>query len=782
MGLRLVNNVPGALDDPLVPGRPFYLGLRSESAHVDPTSLNVMAGLTSLTLGLSTPDQDAALARHGASVAIETTERRRPQSGSASASIVSNSLHIEKTDDLDANYCVFEISHPIPVDASILGYFKIRTSTSWTPFDPDWIDYTDMSGVYLGLEHGGFNTALYTFLRTAGTGSLVVGGPLSMFGGARPEEQEFTAFAWGSLADDTVVEIWIFFNAAGYPAPFATPNVPLVEVWTKRAGVDTVPVVHAFIPVSTLGEFPVSGFRNSRLSGDGKARLYIGNAGRTGDLLKVDDFALYPDFRLTTFGGVARSGSRLTLIPNAPGVYRSADGLLPRAIVPGRWLPDGISPDDSLRYVSPQASAVRHMSITKSVSGRMAYRKQEPRLEANAPVSSQDGAMIEAFIAGASSSLNGVLFGGGIAIDDGQKLFQTGMVSSGDTVTHSLLSVLASQTSLSGHYLPTEDSDYRTLKLLRLVVDRRRSKVAVFADENKIIEKSLSDTFPNSEGAGGKVRFGHVFNSTSHGRVDVRFVNYLSRYLAYESEDGDLPTAADVPFLASTTSDASGSSLMVDDVLRIKKASYGGTGSKRIFTKTHPFSDVGGFLCDFRARVLDFTDETGLVFPDSASTGVGLDINIGAKRVRILFVNCGVFGKKIAVLPGSGTIDDIISQTALGRAFSASVDWTEMRNYRLVYRARAALELWATSVVNAPVLSVPWRNNTDGFDLSTGPSSNGIRFGHLDGAGEGASTSEWEHLRWGNSDGYDVTISTEVPELLPYLFSGRSLIVSAFDE
>lgn len=781
MGPRLVNTFPGSIAGPIVPGDSFQLGLKSETASVSLASLDVKLGMTSLSRGLLVPELDPALAKRGASVRLETTERRRPATGAITRSVASNSLQLQKTSNAIDDQCVYEIATPIEATSSTLGHFKIRSS-SWTLFSPDWINKTQMTGVYLGLEHGGLGTALYAFLRDNGSGgSLVVGGPLASFGGARPGEQEIS-FAWTALPSDTLIEIWIFFNLVGYGPPFSPAYEPVVEVWTKVAGVDPSPVIQVVIPASTIGHFVVQGTENFRAANsETVSRLFVGNAGRTGDLLKVDDFEIFPDFRFAVREGIPLRGCTLSVLPDAPVVYQSTDGLLPRELPVGRWNIEGAAPIDSLSYVSAQRSAVHNMSLSKPTSGRMAYSKLEPKMESISPVSSNDGCMIEALLAGRPSGYDGDLFGAGVSLDDGAKLFQVGMLNSADTYTFGLLRSLAQQSTVAGYYLPTVAADFRAQRLLRLVVDRRRNKVSVSFDGVKQIERALSSsTFPSTEGAGGKARFGHVFSSASRGIVDVGFVNYLSRYLAYEAEDAALPTGSSVSFTAVTASDGSGSSMMTSDALHISKKAFGVSGSKRYFSRAHGFAELGGFLADFRARVLTYTNEKGALFSPSFSTGVGMSVFLGNKRLQVVFANCGVFGKKIAVLPGSGSFQDVLSQTALGKKFSAPASWDAWGNYRVVMRAGVSIEVWTGPITDSPALVIPWRDATNGFDLPADSTAPSIAFGHFDGAS--ASESEWGHLRWGSSSGFEAAVTPKFDSLPPYLFGGRATIFSKFED
>lgn len=786
MAIRLVNTAPGDLADAFVPGNPVYLGLKSESDNIELGTFRVTTGLSRLAFGSYLPELDPKLSYLGATVAYETSERRRPISSQATVSLVSSQLHIQKNDNSDNNLCVYELKFPIETGASLLGYIKFRTG-SWTVFNPDWLNLTDMTGVYLGLEHGTFNTACYAFLRNVplSDGSLVIGGPLPSFAGARPAQQEFAAFDWAALPLNSQIEVWIYFNAHGYPPPFATPYVPLVEVWTRRIGIDPAPVAHAKIPVGSFGQFPSSGMYNFRPGPSNYATMYFGMPGRTGDLLRIDDFILFPDFGLQVNEGVVLPGNRLTVLPDAPVSYRADRGKKPGEIIPGRWMPTRdptqYGPVDFLKYRFGQDKTPRHLFMTKDVKGRTAFYKKEPRVEATAPVSSLDGCMVEAFMSGSAELLDGELFGAGLGVDDGQKFYQVLMIDNPTTKTYGLVKDQANITSTAyGHYLPAENVDYRTMKLVRLVVDRRRGRVAVDVDEQRVIDRPITDPFPATENAVGKVLFGHIYSGDTKGRFDVKFLNYLTRYLAYESSDNILPSAA-TPAFTQQVSDVGGNFVVsVADGLQITKATFGTPTSKRYFEKLHDLYDAGGVMVDFKAYVRDFTDENGTPFSPASSTGSGVRLFFGNKRLELLFVNCGVGGKRVAIVPGTGTINDILNQTDLGKSFSAPVDWTQETLYRLVYRAYDKIEVWASSVVNEPIISIPWRNDTEGFDLPSDATTPRIAFGHFDE--NASSTTFWRYFRWGNSNGYEVAIEKPMDEYPRYLFGGRIFSIVKVEE
>jgi hypothetical protein len=774
VGLRLVNTFPGSIKGPLLPGVAAHLGLKSETSKVSLSSLNVKMGMTSLVRGSSIPEDDQILRARGATVFLQTTERRVTVSNQIAAAIVSNSLHLQKNDDSDNNLCVYEISVPINVRASALAHVRLRKST-WTTFAPDWVSLPNMTGVYLGLEHGGYGTALYTFLRNAGGGgSLVVGGPLQTFGEARPAQAELTDFQWAALDDETTLDLWIYFNSVGYASPFSPAHMPVAEVWTQRAGIDDSPVVQAIIPVADLDSFP-SGRNYRPPNAEPVLRLFLGNAGRSGDLVKIDDFAIYPDFRFAVRDGVALSNTILKSVPDVPLTYRATERRTPRDVAVGRWAVDGLAPADALKFLSAERQAARHLSITKEVAGRMAYVKEEPAVEEV----NGEPSMIEAVLVAEPVAYDGVLFGGGIAIDDGESLYQVGMLKDGAFTTFGIAKVLEAQTSLSGFHVPLAVYDLSIPHLVRLVVDRPRELVKLYVDEEIALSIDMTETFPASEDGIGKVRFGHVFDSASTGRLDVKLVNVLSSFISYEVDDG-LPDASTPAFVDESTGDDDGSSDVVDDLLVITKADFTDTDVVRLHRQDYGLSDLGGLLLDFKARVVSFTDNKGTQFSPNSSTGVGVSIQLESKKLELVFVNCGVHGKKVGIVPGDGSIDDIIEQTDLGRKYSAPASWDELQNYRLVVRAGNLLELWAGNLAGAPILVVPWDVSSAGFGLPAVNDTPAIQFGHIQGTG--SSISEWEYVRCGASRGFEVSVAPQFDELHTYLFGGRALVLAEFDE
>lgn len=782
MSVRLVNSVPGLLNEPMKPGGVFHLGLRSEDESIQLGTLKALAGFSSMAHRGVLPLDDTELTRIGVGTVLATSERRQPASGIITSSIVGPTLELLKTDNSDFNNCIYELTIPTDGAKSCLAYFKFRKSP-WTLFTPDWTDLTQMTGLYFGLENGPLNTAAYAFLRNGGgNGSLVVGGPLPSFSAARPGQQELSTFGWAAFPDDTPIEVWIYYNMAGYSPPFLPSYTPVVEIWTRRPDTESIPTTRLIQPLGAFGNFPASGNLNFRRGPKNELRLFFGNAGRSGDVLKLDDWALFPDFRVAVNEGIAFRDVDLKKLPDAPVRYDARLGTLPSETNPGRWFPlsffDSMKPLEEVRYRSGQKKTPTHLTLSKKFPQSSGFQKSEPRIEVSAPVSSQDGAMVEAFMSGSPERIAGDLFSGVLSIDDGSRLFQVSMVES---PTRRTLGVLKSSPGFdldTDYHLPIEDIDYRTMKLVRLVVDRRRGRVALDVDEKLIVDRPISDPFPASPTGAGRVSFGFLNSADTLGKLNVTFLNYLPRLLAYEVTDG-LPTAAPVAFTAQSFGDGSGSSSVADGRLLINKKSFNTLGSLRLFHRNHEVCDDGGILIDFKVKVQDFTNSLGAQFAPLSAVGAGVTIFNGVKRCRLGFFNCGAYGKRIGVIPSGGQ-EEILNQTATGKMFSAPANWDVEDRYRIVVRAYDAIEVWATSVVNKPIISIPWRNDTEGFDLPLDSTSPSISFGHYDE--NTSSMTKWGYVRWGSSNGLEVGITPQFSSYPSYLFGGRSFLMASVEE
>jgi hypothetical protein len=788
VSLKLVNTAPGDESSPMKPGQAVFLGLRSTTLGVDLGSLVSHIGLSSVQQGPVSPEQDPHLTAIQAAVLLETPERIRPIVGQASRTFPGTGMLITKNSNNGGEQSVFEVKVPVRPGATVLAHFKLRIKNAWQLFQPSWCYLTNMTGLYLGLEHGTFNTAAYVFLRkNAGVGSVVYGGPQQTANSARPAQTEL-AYDWTTVGDNGLLEVFILFNT--YSNPFQ------IEIWAKKPA-DPAPVVIAQIPYLTLGTFPtpVTHAENARPTTDDHATIFFGMPGLSGDQLQIDDWTLYPDYRFIVGTGQARTNANVVIRPDLPVIYRADANLLPTESLPSRWFPystvsspPGVTPDAPSLYYQPgrrtKATAVRVPKTTKG--GVISFYRNEPRLG-----QVQDGAMIEAFISGNGFRV-GECFGAGLCIDDGAKKYKVMMVENASGRSYAISKdQLTEADTRQGYYLPTTPTgdlnqiDFHSPKLIRLVVDRRRGVVDLYSVDERtpILTVPLASIFPISAGE-NKIEFGHLTVLPTIGYMDVQFLNYLSTYIAWEGRDGLMPDDAGLDAGARftpTVTDTGGSSSISNGVLTIFKKSINTSLSKRFYKINQSFDIVRGIQVDFAAKVLTYNAASGEQFGANSPVGAGVTLYLGTKRLQIDFFDCGIYGRRIGVIPGSGSLADILNQTPLGKKYSAPVDWTLDNYYRVVVRPYESISIYTGSVAGDPALVLPWIDDTTGFDLPLDITTPGLAFGHFNELT--STTMNWSYIRWGLSHGYDVSISHLYPDGYPsYLFSGKELVLSDFNE
>lgn len=898
MAPRLVNTVPGDITTPVKPGQLFHLGLKSETQNVQLASLAIDSGFSNIQNHAVLPELDTVNDAYGVTTLFETSEKRAPAAGSVTKLISGGSLVLTKTTNSLFEQGVYTLNVPIVPGASTMGYFKFRKKTAWVTHNPDWCSLTNMVGMYFGLEHGTFNTAAYAFLRDNGTGgSIVFAGPLQSFSTARPGQTELAQDldpvtggnqGWMSLADDSVLEVFIRFNTS--VVPFRA------ELWT-RIPASQSPVFQGSILVGALGQFPSTLFTNGRTGTSETASLFFGNIGRTGDILQLDDWALFPDFRASVRSGLAVSDSEVLTLPDLPAEYKASNAVLPTDLPVGRWFEAGTLPMSSSFFYQPgRFLKPQHLSMDKAVAGSLQYQRTEPRLEQRA-----DGVMMEAFVSAESVSRLGDLVGGGFGFKDGLNSYQIAPL---ETVTQRNWGLLLSgpESLTTGYLVPAIEHDFRSPKLVRMLLDRRRKTLSLEIDDTKVASTATSSpaevfsgtqafpltsftgttlntsissdaggswvtrshvfastpttvagivaalngnavwrgagateieavdrgaffsirtiqtgtlmgvrvdastavgtgklnlptvtpffgaetTFPLSGSLTGIVAFGHPSVAAYESTFNVSSLNYMTRYLAWDAEDSLTPDSVALPSDIRFTYDTVGLNIEspTPSEFSLTKGDYANSTFKAVYTKTQSLTDVGSIQIDFKVQVAGYTDETGRVNAPLTSVDAGIVIYLGNKRVRLGFFDCGLNGRKIGVIPGSGSEVDILNQTPLGVKFSTDVDWTVMNQYRIVVQAFQSIRVWAGSFLADPIITIPWRNATQGFDLPLDLTPSAVGFGHFNHfALPSSSTTKWKFFRWGHSNGYEMAVGQKFPLGVPsYAFGGKAFILSDFDE
>jgi hypothetical protein len=609
-----------------------------------------------------------------------------------------------------------------------------------------------MVGLFFGLRNGYANTACHAFLQM---GALVAAGPLTSFGVPRPGPLP-AAFDWNSLSTDDLIEIFIFLNAAGEPTT-NPPDVPTYEVWGKTAaGVLKI----GPYPLSTLGADP-------RRVSDARAELFFGNAGRAGDVLELEEWALYTDYRLGVRDGLSLPYHAVAIRPDAPLVYRASSGNLPEANVPGRWFPvvdlPNLPPQASSGFSPGQSVVPQVIHIEKLLrgptgelipsTGYCAYEREEPLLEDR-----QSGFMLEAFIAGDPAVLAGDVFGAGFSVDDGTDLYRVAMLQNSVRQSYGLQRKGGAVTDFTGYLESGQDHALPAMTLVRLTIDRGNNQASLRLNDTEAVAVPLdSILLPPSETGQGMVRFGHVLPLTTRGRFSLASLLFVPRYEAYETTGVDLPSDLTPPFALSGPS--SGTCELGAQGLLVQKPEFSEPGSQLHYQRSLGASELQGLFLEFSFKVTAYTDAFGTPFAKRTKTGSSLDVFLNTKRLSIGAYDCGVYGRRIAILPGSGTEADILEQTALGQAFSARCDWTEDVVGRLLMRPFDRIELWLGPTTNDPAIVLPWRGVGLGFDLPVDLTLSALRFGHT--TADQSSSVLWKYLRWGVGTGYDITLTQD---------------------
>jgi hypothetical protein len=648
---------------------------------------------------------------------------------------------------------------------SVAAHFKFKKKT-WTKTTFDWnAAFTSMVGIYLGLEYGPSNTMALVGLTDNGTTPFVtLSGPLQTFSVNRPLSYS-TALAWPALTTDQLIEMFIIFNSS-------TKNV---ELWVGLNNAALTLVTTQAI--SSLGTYP-----NTKTALSGPTRpgpstnctMFFGIPGAASDVLELVDWALYPDYRRPLISGAEAPNSTVHILPDSPITYAASSNILPEKQEPSRWYTSGTF-TSSLIYQPGNRKKAIYSSITKSTLGRAYYQRNEPRIQTQI-----DGCMVEGFISGKVSSLDSETTGMGLAIDDGSKFYSAIMLNSlNNRLTYGMLSDNTNISNFSSYYTPSSDYDFRSLKLVRLIVDRSRNKVLLFVDNQgtPVSSISMASTFPASVFAGGKVLVGHVLQSTGTGSLNIHTLNYWPRYKGWEGIDNLLPDDVGIgnTIRFSPTISGGGSSSMVgSSYVNISSNSVGGIAK---YFKGEPLTIDSGITVDFKTSITAYTNSVGTRFSKNTQLSAMLNIYLASRRMQFGFFDCGVHGRKVAILP-SGGASEILNQTSLGRLYSADCDWTQAQDYRITVKAFEGIKVWVGSTVVSPVISIPWNGD---YDLPVDSSSSGIEFGHTNTSG--SSTSKWYYMRWGTSNGMDLSVVSSYPNgYKSYLFGGRIYSLVSFAE
>jgi hypothetical protein len=769
VALKVTNTYPSQTAQLVKVGEPLFIGLRPDTGIVDINSIRKVYGTSGVIHKGVLPE---SVTNAPYQTTIDTPERAFPKGSSNVVTLPSGNLNLQSATGSISDLSVYEISVPITGVKSPLAYFKFQVTNTWTSINPTWSDLANMVGPYFGLEYGPYNTGCYAFLRrpTIGTGSLVVGGPLTNYSSARPNQTSFAGFDWVA-ASGNFVEIYIWFNT--------TATVPLIEVWaTTTAG--NVPTIYMQSPVGSLGTYPsrTTNSDNFRYGTSDLVRMFMGFNGAAGESVTISDWKLIPDFSTAMLNGQTMSGYLSTLRSDGVITYAASNNSLPTSSKPARFTPitgsGTIPPIAELRTVPGRPSVPDRLQLTRGeITDLSGYTREEPRLgELSA------GFLLELDMAVKNTAAGDA--GSGFFVDDGVKRFQVSSINTISTQTYGLLKSPTYPLDVGSYYLRDGLDNINTRKTVNLTYDRIRDSIKVALDTDVLVDENSSITLPASTTA-NTIGFGFLTTSGLGSVCDFSSILFVPGYKAWDALDGDFPQASALsvaepgnPFVSNQVGTGS---VAITDKLSIIKESIALSNSVYSYTKVEALAETHAIFLEFSFKVSSFNDLTGRHFPASGLTECGVCAHFGNKSLVITPVTTGMGGRKLAIVPASGTAG-LISNAVESRPYMATCDWTQTTKVRVLYIPFDSIKLWINVFTGEPDITIPW---TGEFNLLEQVKTASLEFGHF---GENsASRSEWNYFRYGCGVGYDTSIQkvfTDNPA--PYEFDGKLLSLVEFDE
>lgn len=773
--LRLVNNTPGDVVEPFIPGTPVVFSLKSDDGRVRCTTLQARVAFSNIVHktvnGVSLlPELNETLLKN-ATVALAAPEHQSPAPLSMPRAAQGSSLVIGPGSGA-VDKGIYEVATEIASYGDVLAGVALKVADTWSFAERDWCSLDGIGPVYLGFEYAVRNTGLFVFLRDDGSsGSLVAGGPQHEVGGERLAQVEIS-IGWKNWAPGSTFEVYFDVDSANQT----------MKLLLKQPGDDGPLVLHTF-PLGHLGQYeaPASSFSQKRVGPSHSATLFFGNGGGVEDSIEFVDFGLFPHAPWAVVNGEQTMDHSFRRRPDLPLVYLASEKRLPDAKGLGRWLVGAGGPTTKFWYQPGRKNTPLYTVISKSPSvdgpsDAFLFRK-EPHL-----LGREAGFSVEAWMSGNVTDLSSPNTGVGLRVDDGDKAYILVAVDTQIVSSWGLVKDLAYADEVRiGYAVPLDGagelitSSYRSLRLVRLTCDRERGKVDVFIEDmdTPLVSVDIEDVLVPADSADGRVSVGHVAATTTDGDVHLAAVSYLNHYRAWEKESG----APNSDFVT----EGSGTFEM-DAKLSIEKAGFGpGATRYAFFHEPETVAFFSGFQVDFRGRVVSYTNEAGAYGAPNKWTGAGVTVFLGETesplgdhlKLHVGFFDCGVYGKKIAVMPGRGSrgAAEIIEQTALGRLYSADADWLSMASYRLVYHAHHGIAVYGANFLkDDPIIFIPWDQYLPEVDENV--VGEGIAFGAF--ASEVSCVSEWEYLRWGVSTGYEAEFAQKFPSNTGSIFGGKA--------
>lgn len=718
----------------LIPGSPVVFSVKGDGvSRVDLSTVVTRYGLTGVSHrvvdGQGVPPQ---LANLPATVSVSSPERVQPFSYETSCTPDGAGIRISGGVG-SAVAGVFEVSAPIPVRGAVMSSVTIEWNTSWATSSRPWFNNGQLLPLYLGLEYGPTNTGIFVGFENSGTGKLIVGGPY-LGSTSRPGQQLSPDIGWLALADLDRVTVVLTIDEA---------NDEAFVLYQVNSGPLDIALE---LPASSLGQFAdsSSGISQWRDVASQEVRAFFGHGGEPA--VTFLDYQVFPYAPRALNGGEAGVYHTVKRRPDLPILYRVEETGLPTSELLSRWDPlPGQTPQLTSYYLPGKPSAPYQAVLSKtSGAGVMGLSREEPQLTQS-----------NSFLLDADVSVENVVPAGhntGIGFDVHLASAKVSLrfLQVGAERYLGVLQDGGDPDSSAGYYLSSSvnwNSPFRLRVVYAANVSGNRV-LSLYAGD-VLVGAFEAPSLPSTS-TPGFVDLGHLDTGDYAGELCIASITYTNEIISWESESS-LPTGVATGTVTQTASQAMRVSKTGDDL------AYYALDRTCLYQR--------GELLEFKAKVTSYSDSLGTMAPPNVWTGAGATIFFGSaetpdntiRKMHLGFFDCGVFGKKVAILPGAGGASDVLRQTTRGRSHSVSMDWTAPHSYRLIYLPNDRIEVWVDQE-SVPSISLSWAKFFAERD-PTAPDTPSLAFGFFNPSVRG--TAEFTLLRHGLSTGYEFVVTQD---------------------
>lgn len=737
----IVNLVPAKEAIQVKTLKPIRFSIRDESTHIDPTTIRVAVGYAKIF-----SDAGQYFDKE-----MPSTRRVNLVNGGGSEpnlSLIADGVLVQQATASPERTLYETTLEGGPGYKSIMLTTILRPGLSNADVDASTVEIG--TGAVLAIENGPRNKVIYLWFQNDSISGRILRltSYLTNNAGSPPAINMTVSFDWSRLLRYTI----LWSEVEGY-----------IEVYADGA-TDDVQVFR--VPITSVPDMPADYY--AKVGGTGSlTALYGLVALDQSDSVIIGNVAFTSDVAYPVLGNI-RPGEFVTQVVGAE-LVRTTGAIDPREVTVSSWLDtpvDIMANPDTLARGSSSAGIFR---MTKPTIGKtFSLYREDPSLFG----SSSEGFMVQARLHVTNTVQQGSATGTGITIFDGQSVFQLQLFQDPGFNTIGLLKKNGSDFDITEYFTPTVPLDWKTGHLFRLVADPRRNVISLY-DGDDLNSPVMEIAFDRSKlpsagdkGWGGATPFimvGHTLELDTAGTFSLYEVGFCHLYQAWDTNDGNIPTAAN-PSFTKTSSGGPTDGLTVDGDFQITAPA----GALDKFSRAIEFGDHRGGVVEARMKVESWRPLT--------RTGTYLILDDGLRSFALTFVEDSV-GKFVALSQrsGIGAFQEVVGRDGDPALVSFLLDWTQYHTYRMERLPFDGLRVYVDDEVT-PRISFPEAKLGQLPDSQYGGTPT-LGFGQY--SSEGA-TSRWSYVRGLFSRGYDIAFKKNKPDavLRTELYKTQALIVA----